>query len=128
MNFPAELKYTDSHEWVRVEADGSLTVGISDAAQDMLGDLVFCGDFKVGETLSKGETAGVVESVKAASDVYIPVDGEITEFNAALDVAPESINTDPYGAWIFKIKPTAPVEGLMVTSSRAKLSPVWRTP
>lgn len=115
MNFPAELKYADSHEWVRKEADGTFTVGISDAAQDMLGDLVFCGDFKVGETLSKGDTAGVVESVKAASDVYMPVDGEITAFNAALDTAPESINGDPYDAWIFKVKPAAgaTLDGLM---------------
>jgi glycine cleavage system H protein len=115
MNFPADLKYTESHEWVRKEADGTLTVGISDAAQDMLGDVVFCGDFKVGETLSKGDTAGVVESVKAASDVYIPVDGEITAFNGALDTAPESLNTDPYGAWIFKVKPAAgaSLDGLM---------------
>ncbi len=115
MNFPAELKYTDSHEWVRTEADGTLTVGISDAAQDMLGDLVFCGDFKVGELLSKGDTAGVVESVKAASDVYMPVDGEITAFNGDLDAAPEKINTDPYGSWIFKVKPSAgaSLDGLM---------------
>ena len=115
MNFPTDLKYADSHEWVRREADGTLTVGISDAAQDMLGDLVFCGDFKVGETLSRGDTAGVVESVKAASDVYIPVDGEITAFNADLDNAPEKINTDPYGAWIFKVKPAAgtTLDGLM---------------
>ena len=115
MNFPADLKYADSHEWVRREADGTLTVGISDAAQDMLGDLVFCGDFKVGETLSRGDTAGVVESVKAASDVYIPVDGEITAFNADLDSAPEKINTDPYGSWIFKVKPAAgtTLDGLM---------------
>lgn len=107
MHFPADLKYTQSHEWVRTEADGTLTVGISDAAQDMLGDMVFCGDFKVGETLAKGDTAGVVESVKAASDVYIPVDGEIIAFNDALDTAPESINSDPYGSWIFKVRPAA---------------------
>ena len=115
MNFPTDLKYADSHEWVRQEADGTLTIGISDAAQDMLGDLVFCGDFKVGEVLAKGNTAGVVESVKAASDVYIPVDGEITAFNAELDAAPEKINTDPYGSWIFKVKPAAgaSLEGLM---------------
>lgn len=107
MNFPADLKYAESHEWVRVEADGTYTVGISDAAQDMLGDMVFCGDVKVGETLSKGDTAGVVESVKAASDVYMPVDGEITAFNADLDAHPDQINSDPYGAWIFKVKPAA---------------------
>lgn len=107
MNFPTDLKYTDSHEWIRSEADGTLTVGISDAAQDMLGDVVFCGDFKVGETLSRGDTAGVVESVKAASDVYMPVDGEIVAFNGDLDTAPEKINSEPYGAWIFKVKPAA---------------------
>jgi glycine cleavage system H protein len=107
MNFPADLKYADSHEWVRTEADGTLTVGISDAAQDMLGDMVFCGDVKVGETLGKGDTAAVVESVKAASDVYMPVDGVITAFNAELDSQPDKINTDPYGAWIFKLKPAA---------------------
>ncbi len=107
MNFPADLKYAESHEWVRKEADGTLTVGISDAAQDMLGDMVFCGDVKVGETVGKGDTAGVVESVKAASDIYMPVDGEITAFNGDLDTSPEKINSDPYGAWIFKVKPAA---------------------
>ena len=115
MNFPTDLKYAVSHEWVRAEADGTYTVGISDAAQDMLGDLVFCGDVKVGETLGKGDTAGVVESVKAASDVYMPVDGEITAFNAELDGNPEKINSEPYGAWIFKVKPAsgASLDGLM---------------
>jgi glycine cleavage system H protein len=107
MNIPADLKYTKSHEWVRAEADGTLTVGISDVAQDMLGDLVFCGDAKLGEALNAGEACCVVESVKAASDVYMPVDGEITEFNEALSSAPESINTDPYGAWLFKVRPAA---------------------
>ena len=115
MNFPTDLKYAVSHEWVRAEANGTYTVGISDAAQDMLGDLVFCGDVKVGETLGKGDTAGVVESVKAASDVYMPVDGEITAFNTELDGNPEKINSDPYGAWIFKVKPAAgaSLDGLM---------------
>ena len=113
MNFPADLKYAESHEWVRTEPDGTYTVGISDAAQDMLGDLVFCGDFKVGETLAKADTAGVVESVKAASDVYMPVNGEIIAFNAELDTNPEKINSDPYGAWIFKVKPAAGTDGLM---------------
>ena len=115
MKFPADLKYAESHEWLRAEADGTYTVGISDAAQDMLGDLVFCGDFKVGESLAKGDTAGVVESVKAASDVYMPVDGEITAFNGELDANPEKINSDPYAAWIFKVKPAAGagIDGLM---------------
>jgi glycine cleavage system H protein len=107
MNIPADLKYTKSHEWVRVEADGTLTLGITDVAQDMLGDLVFVGDAKVGEKLKAGDAACVVESVKAASDVYIPVDGEITAFNDALEAAPESLNGDPYGSWILKIKPAA---------------------
>jgi glycine cleavage system H protein len=105
MNIPANLKYTKSHEWIRLEADGTLTVGITDPAQEMLGDLVFVGDVKVGETLSAGETAGVVESVKAASDIYAPVSGEITEFNAVLDATPESLNGAPYDNWIFKMKP-----------------------
>lgn len=105
MNIPANLKYTKTHEWIRLEADGTLTVGITDPAQEMLGDLVFVGDVKVGDTLDAGETAGVVESVKAASDIYAPVNGEITAFNAALDTAPESLNGAPYDNWIFKMKP-----------------------
>ena len=115
MNIPANLKYTKSHEWVRLESDGSITVGITDPAQEMLGDLVFVGDVKVGETLTAGTTAGVVESVKAASDIYAPVNGEITAFNAALDAAPESLNGAPYDHWIFKMKPAngADVGGLL---------------
>ena len=115
MNIPANLKYTKSHEWVRLEADGTLTVGITDPAQEMLGDLVFVGDVKVGETLSAGQTAGVVESVKAASDIYAPVNGEIIEFNGELDAAPETLNGAPYDNWIFKMKPAdvADVGGLL---------------
>ena len=105
MNIPANLKYTKSHEWIQMESDGTLTVGITDPAQEMLGDLVFVGDIKVGETLAAGETAGVVESVKAASDIYAPVNGEITAFNDVLDSTPESINAAPYDNWIFKMKP-----------------------
>ncbi|MBL8522899.1 MAG: glycine cleavage system protein GcvH [Betaproteobacteria bacterium] len=107
MNIPADLKYTSSHEWIRTEADGTLTIGITDTAQEMLGDLVFVGDAKVGETLKQGDTACVVESVKAASDVYMPVDGEITAFNEELDAAPEKINGDAFGSWLFKVKPAA---------------------
>lgn len=105
MNIPKDLKYTQTHEWVRTEADGTLTVGITDPAQDMLGDLVYVGDVKTGETLAAGDTAGVVESVKAASDIYAPVAGEIVGFNEALTSAPESLNADPYANWIFKMKP-----------------------
>ncbi|MFO0114793.1 MAG: glycine cleavage system protein GcvH [Betaproteobacteria bacterium] len=111
MNIPANLKYTKSHEWIRLEADGTLTIGITDSAQEMLGDLVFVGDVKVGQTLSAGDTAGVVESVKAASDIYAPVNGEVTEFNGELDAAPEALNGAPYDSWIFKMKP-ANVEDL----------------
>ncbi len=107
MNIPANLKYTKSHEWIRTEADGTLTIGITDIAQDMLGDMVFVGDVKVGETLAAGETAGVVESVKAASDIYAPVNGEIIEFNSTLDATPEVLNGAPYDNWIFKMKPAS---------------------
>jgi glycine cleavage system H protein len=115
MNIPANLKYTKTHEWIRAEEDGTLTIGITDPAQEMLGDLVFVGDVKVGDTLSAGETAGVVESVKAASDIYAPVNGEITEFNATLDASPEVLNGAPYENWIFKMKPAnaADVASLM---------------
>jgi glycine cleavage system H protein len=113
MNIPANLKYTASHEWVKKGDDGLLWIGITDAAQDMLGDLVFVGDFKVGATLKAGETAGVVESVKAASDVYAPVEGEIVAFNDALGSEPQQLNSAPYDAWIFKMKTGASIDGLL---------------
>ncbi|NYT68944.1 glycine cleavage system protein GcvH [Pusillimonas noertemannii] len=105
MNQPDDRKYTPSHEWVKNE-DDVLLVGITDNAQDQLGDLVFVGDFKVGAKLKAGETAGVVESVKAASDIYAPVAGEIVAFNEVLDSQPDLINQTPYEAWIFKIRPS----------------------
>ncbi len=105
MNQPDDRKYTPSHEWVKNE-DDVLLVGITDNAQDQLGDLVFVGDFKVGAKLKAGETAGVVESVKAASDIYAPVAGEIVAFNEMLDSQPDLINQTPYEAWIFKIRPS----------------------
>jgi glycine cleavage system H protein len=106
-NIPAELKYLESHEWARVESDGTVTVGISDHAQGALGDLVFVEVPEVGKTLNKGEAAAVVESVKAASDVYSPVSGEVVAANDALSGSPELVNTDPYGAgWLFKVKPS----------------------
>jgi glycine cleavage system H protein len=113
MNIPSNLKYTASHEWVKVGDDGLLWIGITDAAQDMLGDLVFVGDFKVGATLKAGETAGVVESVKAASDVYAPVDGDIVAFNDSLGSEPQQLNSAPYEAWIFKMKTQASIDGLL---------------
>ena len=105
MSIPADLKYTPSHEWVRVEADGTLTVGITHHAQDLLGDMVFIEAPVAGRTLTKGEECAVVESVKAASDVYAPVAGEVTESNSAVESSPESINQDAYAAWMFKMKP-----------------------
>ncbi len=105
MTIPADLKYTSSHEWVRREADGSVTVGITEHAQQMLGDLVYVEPPAVGRKLAAGEECAVVESVKSASDVYAPLGGEVTAANEALSGAPESINQDAWGAWIFRLKP-----------------------
>lgn len=109
-NIPAELRYAESHEWARLEADGSVTVGISDHAQEALGDVVFIELPEVGKTVSSGDQVAVVESVKAASDIYAPVSGEVIEVNEALADAPESVNGEPYSAWFFKIKPTDTAE------------------
>ncbi|MBB5192119.1 glycine cleavage system H protein [Silvimonas terrae] len=106
LDIPAELKYAASHEWMRLEADGTVTVGITHHAQELLGDLVFVELPKVGTTLAKDEQAGVVESVKAASDVYAPIAGEIVAINGELESAPEIANTEPYtGGWFFRLKP-----------------------
>ena len=115
-NIPAELKYVASHEWLRLEADGSVTVGITDHAQELLGDIVFVELPEVGANLAADEQAGVVESVKAASDIYAPIAGKILEVNQELVDAPDTANTDPYGAaWFFRIKPAnaADLDGLM---------------
>ena len=115
-NIPTELKYVASHEWLRLEADGSVTVGITDHAQELLGDIVFVELPEVGANLAADEQAGVVESVKAASDIYAPIAGEILEVNQELIDAPDTANTDPYGAaWFFRIKPAnaADLDGLM---------------
>ncbi|KVN66071.1 MULTISPECIES: glycine cleavage system protein GcvH [Burkholderia] len=103
-NVPADLKYTDEHEWIRTEADGTLTVGITDHAQSTLGDIVFLELPEVGKSVSAGDAVGVVESVKAASDIYSPVSGEIVAVNEAATDAPEEVNGDAYGVWLFKIK------------------------
>lgn len=105
MSNPSNLKYTASHEWVKTEADGSITVGITQHAQELLGDMVFVEAPEVGRKLQAKEECAVVESVKAAADVYAPVSGTVTAANADLDGSPENINSDPYGAWIFKMKP-----------------------
>jgi glycine cleavage system H protein len=107
MNTPENLKYTSSHEWINVEADGSLTIGITDHAQEALGDIVFLELPDVGRVVKAGEALAVVESVKAASDIYAPVSGEVIANNEAAVDAPESVNADAYAAWLFKIKPSA---------------------
>jgi glycine cleavage system H protein len=105
MKVPSDLKYTESHEWVRTEADGSVTIGITDFAQDALGDLVFVETPEIGRSLKAGEACAVVESVKAASDVYAPVAGIVVATNDELKDKPEAINADAFAAWLFKLKP-----------------------
>jgi glycine cleavage system H protein len=108
MNVPAELKYTESHEWVRTEPDGTLAVGITDHAQEALGDLVFIELPAVGRKAKAGEAIAVVESVKAASDIYAPVAGEVSAANSEVVDAPETVNADAYAHWLYKLKPTNP--------------------
>jgi glycine cleavage system H protein len=110
-NVPANLRYAKSHEWVRLEGDGSATVGITDYAQSSLGDITFVQLPKVGAVLKAGDTFGVVESVKAASDIYAPIGGTVTAVNGTLDRAPESVNSAPYdGAWLIKLQVANPAE------------------
>ena len=116
---PAELRYTKSHEWVKTNADGTVTIGITDHAQHALGDLVFAETPEAGRALAAGDACAVVESVKAASDVYSPIAGLVVAGNAALTEAPEKINTDPYGeGWLFTLKPAslADVDSLLDAS------------
>jgi len=105
-NVPVELKYVKTHEWVRANDDGSITVGISDSAQDQLGDMVFIELPEAGQTVTAEEACAVVESVKAASDVYAPVGGEVVEVNDDLADSPEKVNADAYGeGWLFRLQP-----------------------
>jgi len=115
MSNPTNLKYTASHEWVKIEADGTVSIGITQHAQELLGDMVFVEAPAVGRHLKAKEECAVVESVKAAADVYAPVSGTVTEVNGDLDSSPENINSDPYGAWMFKMKPdnAADVDALL---------------
>ncbi|MDO8704624.1 MAG: glycine cleavage system protein GcvH [Sulfuricaulis sp.] len=115
-NIPKDLKYTKSHEWLKLNADGSVTVGITHHAQDLMGDMVYVELPQAGAKVTTGKECGVVESVKAASDVYAPVSGEIVEANAALADSPETVNKDSYGAgWMFRLKPAnqAELNGLL---------------
>ena len=110
-DIPSELRYRESHEWVRDEGNGTVVVGISDHAQTALGDMVFVELPEPGMSYDQGEPCAVVESVKAASDIYAPVSGEVIEANAALEDTPELVNTDPYvDGWLFKIKLSDPAE------------------
>jgi len=104
-NIPSELKYAASHEWVRNEGDGTVTVGITEHAQDLLGDMVFVELPEVGDEISMGDDVAVAESVKAASDIYAPVTGEVVEVNEELEDSPELVNSDAFGdGWLFKVK------------------------
>lgn len=105
MSTPNNLKYTKSHEWIKTEADGTISIGITQHAQELLGDMVFVESPMIGRKLKTGEECAVVESVKAAADVYAPVSGVVTAVNSELDSAPEAINADAYAAWMFKMKP-----------------------
>jgi len=123
-NIPAELRYAKSHEWLRLEGDGTVTVGITDYAQNSLGDITYVQVPKVGAVLKAGETFGVVESVKAASDLYAPVAGTVVAVNGALDGAPETVNRDPYAdGWMLKLKPadSASVAALLDAEAYSKL-------
>ena len=124
MTTPDNLKYTKSHEWVKQEADGSVSVGITFHAQDMLGDVVFVDNPAVGRKVRQGEECGVIESVKAAADIYAPLSGEIVAVNGELAAAPEKINQDPYAAWMFRIKPDNPAElaGLLDAAAYQKIA------
>jgi glycine cleavage system H protein len=117
-NVPADLKYAKSHEWLKVAADGTALVGITDYAQNSLGDITFVQLPKVGAVLKAGETFGVVESVKAASDVYAPVAGEVLEVNKTLDSNPEKVNSAPYAeAWMLKLKLANPADAAALLSA-----------
>jgi glycine cleavage system H protein len=115
MTTPNDLRYTSSHEWIRTEADGTLTIGVTDHAQEALGDVVFLELPEAGREVTAGEAIAVIESVKAASDIYAPVAGEIIASNQEAVDAPESVNADAYAAWLFKIKPAnaADVDALL---------------
>src|SRR5688572_1300518 len=105
MKLPQDLRYTASHEWVRREADGTVSIGITDHAQEQLGDIVFVEAPQMGRRVAAGESVGVVESVKAASDIYAPVAGEVVAINGDLAAAPEKVNEDAFAAWMYRIRP-----------------------
>ena len=106
MNFPEELSYTEDHEWIRMEDDGTAVVGITEFAQNELGDIIFIDVNTVGQSLAKGDVFGAVEAVKTVSDLFLPLEGEVLELNPAIEKSPELLNSDPYGeGWIIRLKP-----------------------
>lgn len=122
MTFPAELKYTKDHEWIRLETDGTAVVGITDFAQRELGDIVYVDINTVGETINEGELFGTVEAVKTVSDLYLPVSGEILEFNTALEADPDLVNSDPYGeGWMIRVKITGSTDDLLSVEAYKEL-------
>ena len=124
MNVPKDLRYTESHEWARREADGTVAIGITDHAQEQLGDIVFVEAPQVGRKVKKGESVGVVESVKAASDIYAPIAGEVVAANGDLSSAPEQVNADAHAAWIYKLKPdnAAELDSLLDAAAYEKVA------
>jgi glycine cleavage system H protein len=123
MTIPTELRYTTSHEWARREADGSVSVGITHHAQDRLGDIVFVEPPALGKRVERGQECGVVESVKAAADIYAPLSGEVVAVNDTLGGAPEAVNQDAYAAWMFRLRlsDAAQWDGLLDAAAYQKL-------
>jgi glycine cleavage system H protein len=118
-NLPNNLKYTASHEWVKTEAGGTISIGITQHAQELLGDMVFVESPMVGRKLKAKEECAVVESVKAAADIYAPVSGAVVAVNSELDSRPEAINADPYAAWMFKMKPDNAADVVALMDAKA---------
>ncbi|GAB3991025.1 glycine cleavage system protein GcvH [Spirosoma daeguense] len=124
MNFPAELSYTEDHEWIRIEEDGTAVIGITEFAQNELGDIIFIDVNTVGQSLAKGEVFGAVEAVKTVSDLFLPIEGEVLELNPAVEKSPELLNSDPYGeGWIIRLKPAdaSLADGLLTAEAYREL-------
>jgi len=124
MSTPADLKYSSTHQWVRVEPDGTATIGITFHAQEQLGDVVFVQNPDIGRKLAQGEGCGVIESVKAAADVYAPLSGEVVATNPDLETAPQSLNETPYSAWLFRMKldDAGELDGLLDAAAYEKVA------
>ena len=124
MDFPAELSYTEDHEWIRIDDDGTAVIGITEFAQNELGDIIYIDINTVGQSLSKGDVFGAVEAVKTVSDLFLPIEGEVLELNPAIEKSPELLNSDPYGeGWIIRLKPTDATEkeGLLTADAYREL-------